>query len=280
MLQANFFGHSVSKLIVGDNPFNGHSYIEDRITGEEMKSYYTAERIKATLRHLEELGYNTMLPLANPYIIRVFQEYRAEGGKMQYIWQPYMPMNQQVSVRELATLPTLGIYHQGTTTDFLYETGNFEQIKENIKIWRELGVPVGLGTHYPEVITLCEEEGWDVDFYVACLQNARRGRRGEQSGFLTGKTKAHVVFYPEDRPIMLDTLKQVQKPVIAFKIFAGGQMFVGKTPEEKQAAIKNAYDEVFTALKPDDIAAIGIFQRDSDQAKENCDLFHAWCREK
>ena len=221
-----------------------------------------------------------MLPLADPYIVRLLEEYEAEGGNLQYIWQPFMPMNQEVSMRDISKLNTIGIYHQGTTTDYLYETGNIEQIKENIKTWRQLGVPVGLGTHVPEVIERSEEENWGVDFYLACMQNARRGRRGEQSGFLTGKTKEALIFYPEDRPVMLETLKKVEKPVIAFKLFAGGQMFIGKTHEEVRKTIKGAYDEVFSALKPNDIGAIGVFQKDGDQVKENYELYDEWHKEK
>ena len=78
---------------------------------------------------------------------------------------------------------------------------------------------------------------------------------------------------------MLETLKKVEKPVIAFKLFAGGQMFLGKSPEEKRAAIKGAYNEVFSALKPNDLGAIGVFQRDEDQIKENADIFNSWCSE-
>ena len=77
---------------------------------------------------------------------------------------------------------------------------------------------------------------------------------------------------------MLDTLKKVEKPVVAFKIFAGGQMFLKKTQEEKREIIKGVYEEVFSALKPNDIAAIGIFQRDMDQAKEDMDLYEEWYR--
>lgn len=79
---------------------------------------------------------------------------------------------------------------------------------------------------------------------------------------------------------MLKTLKMTQKPVIAFKIFAGGQMFLGKTQEEKQKLIKNAYQEVFSSLKPNDFAAIGVFQRDSDQLQENMDLYNQWYEEQ
>ena len=279
MNYVDFFGHKISKLIIGDNPMSGHSYIEDKTSGAEMKRFYTAENIKKTLHHIEELGYTGMLPLADPYMIRLIQEYEMEGGKMKCIWQPYMGMNQQVSMRQMKEVNTIGIYHQGTTTDYLYENGDIDKIKENIKMMRELGTPVGLASHVPEVIERCEEEDWGADFYLACLYNARRGRRGEASGFLTGKTKAHLHFYPEDPPIMLDVLKKINKPIIAYKLFAGGQMFIGKTEEEKRALIKGVYEEVFTALKPNDMAAIGIFQRDMDEAKENMELYNEWYSE-
>ena len=56
MKNASFFGHSVSRLILGDNPMNGYSYIGHRIPGKEMVAYYSAERFKETLFHAEELG--------------------------------------------------------------------------------------------------------------------------------------------------------------------------------------------------------------------------------
>lgn len=276
----DFFGHSVSKLIVGDNPITGHSYITDQITGQEMIEYYTTENILKAMFHMEECGFRTMIPLADPYVLRVLKEYRRMGGIMNFIFQPYMPMDQEVSMRQMMELDPIGIYHQGTTTDFLYESDRCEEIKARIEQYHSMGIPVGIGTHRPDVIEMCENEEWNVDFYMACLQNARRNREGEQSGFITGKSKDKLIFYPEDRPIMLDTLKKVEKPVIAFKIYAGGQMFVGKTQEEKRQLIKNVYEEVFTALKPNDIAAIGVFQRDMDQIQEDAELFDEWERQR
>lgn len=279
--KVNFLGHEVTRLIVGDNPMNGHSYIEDSITGLEMKKYYTAERIKATFKHIEEQGINGMLPLADPYITRLLWEYQNQGGNLKLIWQPYPPIGMDRSIRIIPkSLDTIGSYHQGTTTDLFFEKQDFDTIKENLKKMHETGKPVGLGTHYPEIIERSEEEGWEVDFYVACLQNARRGREGEESGFITGKEKQGLVFYPEDRPIMLNTLRKVNKPIVAFKIFAGGQMFEGKDENGVKEAIKGAYDEVFSALKPDDIAAIGVFQRDKDQIKQNIEIYNEWYNEK
>lgn len=281
MVTVDFFGKKVSKLIVGDNPMTGHSYIEDVTTGAEMKQYYTAENIKATFKHIEEMGINTMLPLADPYIVRLLQEHQDAGGNIQCIWQPYMPLKQQVSMWQLQTLNTIGIYHQGTTTDMLYKQGKIDEIKENIKMWREgLGVPVGLASHQPEVIQRCEEENWGADFYLASLHSGDHWRKGVQSGFITGATKAHVVFTLEDRPLMLETIKHIDKPVIAYKIFAGGQIFLGKTEEQKRETIKAVYEEVFSVLKPNDMAALGIFQRDKDELKENVELFNEWYNSK
>jgi len=280
MNTVNFFGRQVSKLIVGDNPFNGHSYIQDKISGDEMKRFYTAEKIKETLWEIERCGYNTMMPLADPYILRILEEYRLDGGRLQFIFQPFMPMDQAVSMRQMMELSPLGVYHQGTTTDYLFESGRTDEIRSRIDQYHTMGIPVGLGTHRPDVIEMCENENWNVDLYVACLQNARRNREGEQCGFITGKTKANLVFYPEDRPIMLECLKKVKKPIIAFKIFAGGQIFIGKTEEEIPGVIKGVYEEVFSALKPDDLAAIGVFQRDKNQVRQNTDLFREWAERK
>lgn len=280
--KVNFLGHEVSRLIGGDNSITGHSYIADIVPGSDMKKYYTAENVKKAFGRLFELGINTMCPLSDPYVVRLLQEYQeATGNSIQCIWQPWTPLGMYEGVAWIPKeLNTIATYHQGTTTDYLREKGDYETIKENIKKMKELGIPVGLGTHYPDMIERAEEEDWGADFYMACLHNARRGREGEQSGFITGKSKQGLKFHPADRPIMLETIKKVDKPVIAFKIFAGGQFFTGMTEEQTRAAIKGIYEEVFSALKPNDIAAMGFFQRDKDQIAENVAIYEEWMNEK
>lgn len=273
MKTTNFFGHEISRLIVGDNPFTGHSYIEYKITGNEMKEYYNSRRLYEELFRIEAAGYTCMLPLAHPFNIEILSEYRRDGGKMDFIFQPYMPMDQNVSMRQMEAVEPIGIYHQGTTTDLLYETDQVEKIKDTVSLYRAMGVPVGIGTHYPEVIEKAEAEEWGADFYLACLHNARRDRKGEASGFLTGKNKAEFVFYPEDRPIMLDTIARTKKPCIAFKIFAGGQIFTSDDESQRRQTVKNVYKEVFSKLKPTDVAAIGVFNKYHDQVKEDAELF-------
>ena len=282
MYNVDFLGHQVSKLIVGDNPFNGHSYITAFISKEEMLNYHTEDKILEAMHKMEELGVNTMLPLADPYIIRILQHYRANGGKMNFLFQTYAPMMvnhdvAEISIRQMQSVDPIGAYISGTYTDVRYETGRVNAITDMISFFRKFDMKLGIGTHRPEFIKLSERENWDVDFYMACMYNLRNGREGEESGFITGKNKSNVRnIVPGDRAIMLDTLKKVEKPIIAFKIFAGGQMLVEKEEAERRVLIKDTYNTIFSALKPNDIAVVGVYQRHHDQLGENVSVFNEW----
>ena len=282
MQYVDFFGHKVSKLIVGDNPFNGWSYIPAFIPGKEMKEYYTEDKILEAIYKMEELGINTMLPLADPYIIRVLTHYRANGGKMNFIFQTWGPMMMTpetwpITMRNMQEVQPIGVYLSGTFTDVRRETGRDQEIKDMLGRMRAMGIPLGLCTHRPENIAEFENgEGWDFDFYMACMYNARRNREGQESGFLTGKSKGDIEFHPSDRGEMLEAIKDVKKPILAFKIFAGGQMLADKNEGERRELIRDAYDTIFTALKPNDLGVMGVFQKHHDQLTENVSVFNEW----
>jgi len=266
----NFFGTPVSRLFLGDNPVNGHSYIPEICSGEEMMDYFTAQNVVRALFEAEKLGYTTCLPLANGFMLRVIRQYRNEGGKMNWIFQPYPTVAIEINVREMMACNPIATYHQGTTTDGLCEAGKIDVLRDNIKKLKACGKPVGLGTHVPETILRSEDEDWGVDFYMACLHNTRK-RGGEPSAFITGKKK-HLKFFIEDRPEMFKVIRQVRKPCIAFKVLAGGQMFYGKSPQEIPAVVEAAFRETFENIKPTDLATVGFFQRDKDQLRENAEI--------
>ena len=281
MHYVDFFGHKVSKLIIGDNPYNGHSYIKDYVSGSEMRNYYTEEKILEDIHKMEELGINTMLPLADPFIIRVLEHYRHNGGKMNFIFQTYGPLMRtldtaEISMREMMSVEPIGIYLSGTYNDVRYETGRVAEILPTLNKLKETGIPIGFGTHHPQLIEKCEAEGWNPDFYMACMYHFRKNRLGEESGFITGKSKPNVEIIPEERALMLNTLKAVDKPVIAFKIFGGGQRLVGQTEAARREIIRETYDTIFTSLKPNDFAVAGVFSKYHDQLTENVSVLNEW----
>ena len=65
--------HSVTRLIVGGNPFSGNSHIS-RERDIEMRNYYTVEKIKETLRQCENAGINAWQSRGDRHITRVLHE--------------------------------------------------------------------------------------------------------------------------------------------------------------------------------------------------------------
>ncbi len=264
----SFFGTSVTRLTLGDNPFHGHSYIQQVHSGEEMKTFYTIDTCVRALFVAQEQGINTYIALAEPKTLEIIRQYRQAGGSMNILFQSYPPADLAANVREMLEYHPIGIYHQGGSLDYMVETGQVEQLRERLKLIKATGLATGLGTHEPGTVLRAEEEDWGADFYMTCLYNARRTQRGQQSGFITGKPK-ELVFYPEDRFLMFEVIRKVAKPCIAFKVFAGGQIFCGKKPEETAAIAEAAIRETYGSIKPGDLACIGVYQKLKDQLRED-----------
>lgn len=267
----NFFGTQVTRMIVGDNPFHANSYIPDMIPGPEMLAYYDQKNVLLAMDRAWECGYNTILALASDFMLDTLKVHRKNGGKMNIIFQSFPPADFYERVDMMADLEPLGIYHQGTTFDELYEQGNFDEIKKRLQCIKDHGIHAAIGTHVPERALHAEREDWGADFYVLCLHNTRDRGQARQSSFITGKPK-EIVFEKEDRALMFDAIRKIPKPVIAFKIFSGGQMFRNKTPEEISLQAYAAIEETYQNIKPGDLCAIGVFQRDKDQLQENAEF--------
>jgi len=268
MKTVDFFGTQVTKLILGDNPVHGHSYIGDVTPGSKMMDYYSADNYLQLLRHAEELGINAYLGLANDYTIRIWRQYVNEGGKMHMMFQTYPPMDLGANIIQMMGCNPIAIYHQGSTFDYMVEMDQIKEAKRRIKQIKETGLPVGICSHVPEVILRAEEEDWGADFYMTCLYNARKQQRGQQSGFITGKSK-ELKFYPDDKWDMFKVIKQVEKPCLVFKLLAGGQVFYGKQPEEYEAVLEKEFRDAYENMKPQDIGVIGVYQENQDQLAQN-----------
>ena len=207
----DFCGKQITRLILGDNPFNGHSYIRHVHSSGEMLDFYTADKVLNALFEADGLGINAYMALADPFILRILRQYKNEGGKMEIIFQSYSAIELSTNMWQMMMCEPYGIYLAGSALDYLREEENIEEIHKRLKLIRDAGVKTGFASHEPETILRAEREGWDVDFYSTCLYNARRTQRGEQSGFITGKHK-DLAFYPGDPPFMFEAIRAVSKP--------------------------------------------------------------------
>jgi len=271
MPKVDFFGTKVSRLVLGDNPMHGHSYIPEISSREDMLHYYTEANFIAAMALARSVGINTYMLLANEFTLRALLHDPCPDFKPNIIFQSYPPVDFPVNVRQMAEYHPIGIYHQGTTTDELCEEGKHHLLRDRIKMIHDAGIKAGIGTHVPETVLRAEEEGWGADFYVTCLHNTRTRGDAKESSFITGKPK-HLKFFMEDRQAMYEVIRSVQKPCIAFKIFAGGQIFYNKTGEDLKQAAWAALREAYDNIKPADMCCLGCFQRDKDQITENAGL--------
>ena len=262
MKTVDFFGSQISRLIVGGNPFSGFSYITHKISRDEMMDYYTVANIIKDLKHAETLGYTAFISTADDFTARWLRQYRNEGGKLKWIAQTHVPLDMRTCVNNAIDGGAVAIFHQGTSGDSLFETKDWEQLKANLEEMRRAGIPVGISTHVPEHIAIAEEK-FSVDFYMACLHNMRRDNEGRVSSSISGlKNEPHTFVY-EDRALMLKTIKSLSKPCIAYKFLAGGNYAFNRED------LKKCFVETYSGIKPNDLAVVGVFQRDKDQLKEN-----------
>ncbi|MCL2432927.1 MAG: hypothetical protein FWD16_00200 [Clostridia bacterium] len=265
MKTVDFLGHKTGRLIVGGNPFMGFSYIEAQISRDEMLDYYTTEKIIRDLKYAETLGYTAFVATTDDFTTRYIRQYRNQGGKLKWIAQTNVPLLMKVNVNNAIEGGAIAIFHQGTHGDEFFETGRVDEIKQNMDEMRRANIPVGLATHVPAFVPIAEKE-LNPDFYMACLHNLRRGQEGRVSSSVSGKKNEEHGFFREDRQAMLETIRWLDKPCIAYKILGGGNYAF--TPE----GLRECFTETYSGIKPNDVAAVGIFQRDRDQLKENAEL--------
>ena len=250
MRQIDFCGRKVSRLIVGGNPFSGFSH-QNEYLSRDMEDYFSAQNIKKTLYDCLNTGINTALMRGDKHIIRLLREFRLEGGDINWIGQT-TPESASFEgcVSTIKNNGAFCMYHHGTSTDKLFRSGEYDELRRRLEVIRGSGLPVGLGSHMPEVIEYAQEQGWNVDFYVTCVYNIDKNPGVE-------------TFDEEDPPKMYKVIQSVDKPCIVFKILAAGRKCA--TPE----AVENAFAGALKNIKPTDVLAVGMFPKYFDQVRQN-----------
>jgi hypothetical protein len=165
-------------------------------------------------------------------------------------------------------LKPLAMHIQGEAVDQAFQAGKMNGIREWCKRVRDLGVVVGVGTHKPEVISLVEEQGWDVDFYAGCVYNRTRTKE-EWKKVLNGEMMEmdREIYVQSDPARMYSVMRQTQKPCFAFKVLAAGRIQDG-------GSVEQAFRTAFESIKPTDGIFVGVFPRAKDEIRENAEIVH------
>ena len=250
---------SVSRMIIGGNPFSGFSH-QTTEKDKEMCRYFTTRRIKETLRQAESLGVNTHLGRADHHIMRMLLEYWDEGGGIQWIAQTCpevgdIPRGIQNGINGGAR----ACFIHGGVMDFRFSQNDLDDIPAAIAMIKDAGLAAGIAGHNPQVFEWAEDR-LDVDFYMCSYYNS--ANRDKSAELKTGMAEW---FRAEDRERMGALIRKLNKPVIHYKVMAAGR----NAPEE-------ALWFVAQHLRPQDAVCIGIYPHHKpNMLQENITLLQA-----
>ncbi len=233
---------SVSRFILGSNPFSGFSH-QGHEMDREMKRYYTVARIKEVLHAAEQLGINTLCGRADHHIMRMLQEYWDEGGQIQWLAQTCPELGTiDRGVTNALQGGAKACYIHGGVMDHLIEHGDVTAIEPAIHLIRSAGLAAGIAGHTPAVF-LWAEQNIDADFYMCCYYNPipRSGSPEHVSG-------CNEAYLEADRVAMTSLIETLSKPVIHYKVMAAGS----NTPAE-------AFSRVRQHLRDQDAVCVGVY---------------------
>lgn len=254
---------TVSRFIIGGNPFSGFSH-QGVDRDKEMRDYYTNTQIKLHLKKAETLGINANLARTDTHMMQVLKEYRQEGGKLQWFAQTASELEIDEAIQNAIDNKAAACYIHGGVMDNYYANGKLGLIPDAVRKIKDAGMCAGIAGHKPELFHWAEEN-LDCDFYMCSYYNPiyRDDDANHRHGLIE-------IFMEEDRIKMIETITNLSKPVIHYKILAAGR----NDPYE-------AFKRLSLAMRPTDAVCVGIFGKDDqDMLEKDVKIFKMYIEDK
>jgi hypothetical protein len=249
--------YQVSRLVAGANPLSGYSYQGSHATNC-MKEYFTLQRRVEYLQRCERLGIT-----AHQFSTYEDSEYirvaRDRGVNMHY-WGLHSDI---AAIPEaIKSTQPIGLVHHGGVTDRLFAEGKQQQVHDFVKAVHDHGIMAGVSAHNPDCIKRIADEGWEVDYFMACFYFLTRERfpeAMEKAEPMRTLDMSHYTWFEDDPAVMTAVIRQVKQPCFGFKILAGGRAC------HNQRQVHQAFETALTSIKPIDGVIVGMFPRYVDE---------------
>jgi hypothetical protein len=243
----------ISRLIIGGNPFSWGSYFSEA-RKRWAQAYLTDDKIVEMLEKCEEEGVNAFVGRGDDHIFGVLDQFESRNGRrINWIAQtapergPHetkdlRTLNTPHNVREIGPRRPHAIFIHGGVTGALMdlERRMIDHVQGWLELMRGYGALAGVCSHNHEAIDICEERGYNPDFYMITLNPLRYSCVGDP-----------------DR--ISRSIKGTKKPVLAFKIMAMGRI----PPDE-------AIQLTLSCIKDTDFMVMGMTI--PEEVEENAEL--------
>jgi len=214
----------LSRLMLGGNLIAGYAHSRDlRYVAPLMQRYNTPEKILETLEVAEKNGINSINTCVWDDVRPLRKYWEKHGQKIKWIVAANpSPMSDKPfeQIDKAAKDGAHIIYMQGVCADALVKQKKFDMIKRAAEHMRGTGRPIGICAHSLDVIIACEKAKIDVDFYQKTLHT-----RNYPTAQKPGETGDYGKFdnsWCRNADEVIDFMKTVKKPWIAFKVMAAG----------------------------------------------------------
>ena len=244
---------SVSRLIVGSNPFTGKSHMNSAVDAD-MKSHFTEEAAFAMLRRCEEAGITAVQSRGSMPVMGLLHRYREQGGRLCWLAQTGKSLTTfDEELEEMMKYHPSAVCIHGELSDELYLTGMLDRLGGLLDKIRRYNVPCGVCSHFPEALAYAEEHNLKPDYYMASVYNLFQPDRSHDVD-PTGER-----FEDSDVPVMYQTIRSLSAPTIALKILGAGRKC------ETQEQVRDCFIRAFAQMKRGDGVLVGMFDKYVDQ---------------
>lgn len=216
----------ISRVICGGNLISGYAHSRDLIyVSKLLKTYFTDAKIMETWALCEQQGINTMI--FNPSdkrALRIFGDYRKQGGKMQCIAQVDAPKeNMAPFLKEVADTGAEGAVLVGNVGDKWSREGAVDSIGKFIELVQAEGLIAGVAGHELRTPMCVEKAGLKPDFYMKTLHSTNywSKRRPDQIKDVIDNYGIDN-YWCMDPDATVEFMKSVKRPWLAYKVLAAG----------------------------------------------------------
>lgn len=230
----------VSRVFLGSNPFFGYSHGNPQATAAEMRQWYTPDRIMAVLDEAAELGINAVWTPCRASWIRLWNEYKDKGGKLEHwIGQPdRLPMDEEI--KAAISNGSTAVCIQGIRVDNEIKAGRWDVVRGWLELVKSHGLPAGMATHRARTHLEAEEKNLPTDFYHQTMYRPNN-------------------YVGDGLKESLATVEKLDKPVVAYKVLGAGRI-----------APADALPYVFRRLKQKDGICVGVFpKKNPNEIRQN-----------
>jgi hypothetical protein len=247
MNKARIGSVEVSRLVIGGNPFSGFSHQTSQ-RDQEMREYFTNERIRQLLHDAEAAGVNTVFARTDEHVMGVLREYWDQGGTIQWfaqvVFDQTAPDVHRHWIARAGELGAKGMYIHGGATDYWHANGQEELFHESLRLMRAWGVPGGFAGHRADAHAWVRDHVRP-DFQMCCHYNPTD--RSQQAQH----TNVGEKWDTRDRDAMLQVIATLPTPAVHYKVFAAGNR-----------PIDEAFGVLGRCVRKNDIICIGVFPKD------------------